>query len=126
MNRIRKSNRPAAAALVVLLPLCITLFIPCPSRADMAAEIEHLFVYIATSGCTFNRNGDHHNSSDAGEHLRKKYGHTKRWVKTSEDFIRITATKSSITGQPYTVICDGVETPTAQWLADELARFRKN
>jgi hypothetical protein len=101
-------------------------FHPGPSHAGMASEIDHLLAYIETSGCTFNRNGTIHNSQDASEHIRKKYTHTKRYIKTTEDFIQYAATKSSISGKPYQVTCEGFEIPTAKWLADELARFRKN
>lgn len=92
----------------------------------MEQEIDHLLRYIETSGCTFDRNATIHDSRDAGAHIRKKYDHTKRWIKSTEDFIRYAATKSSISGRPYRVVCEGVEMPTAEWLADELARFRDN
>ena len=92
--------------------------------AEMETEIEHLLCYIETSGCTFNRNGAIHASEEAGEHIRKKYAYAKRWIKTTEDFIKHAATKSSVSGKAYTVSCDGVEMPTAKWLEEELLRFR--
>ncbi|MBW2176599.1 MAG: DUF5329 domain-containing protein [Deltaproteobacteria bacterium] len=94
-------------------------------RADMGSEIDHLLNYIETSGCTFIRNGKSHSSRDAGEHIRKKYSYTKRRVKTTEDFIRYAATESSLSGRPYEVVCDGTEKATAEWLVEELIRFRK-
>ena len=92
----------------------------------MEQEIDHLLRYIETSGCTFSRNGTNHDSRDAGTHIRKKYAYATRWIRSTEDFIRYAATKSSTSGRPYLVICDGVEVPTAEWLADELTRFRDN
>ena len=92
----------------------------------MDTEINHLLKYIEDSGCTFNRNGTNHDSRDASEHIRKKYAHVNRRVGSTEDFIRYAATESSMSGQPYTVICEGVEKKTAEWLADELARSRDN
>jgi len=103
--------------------MCLPLLVA-SSQADTATEIEHLFEYIASSGCIFIRSGNGHDNAAAVAHLRMKYTHAKRWVKTTEDFIRYTATKSSMTGRPYKVICDDVETPTAQWLTNELERFR--
>ena len=91
----------------------------------MVSEIDHLLQYIETAGCTFHRNGKLYDSQDASEHIRKKYAHTKRWIKTSEDFILYAATKSSVSGRPYQVTCDGIEMETAEWIADELDRFRK-
>ena len=123
MKPTRKPNHQIVIALILALPTCLLLFVP-SSQADTATEIEHLFEYIASSSCTFVRNGSGHNNAAAVAHLRKKYTYTKRWVKTAEEFIRYTATKSSMTGRPYKVICDEVETPTAQWLTDELERFR--
>jgi len=54
-----------------------------------------------------------------------KYEYTKRWIKSAEDFIKYTATKSSMSGRPYTVRCDGREILCAEWLSEELNRFRK-
>ena len=107
-----------------MLCLCLSLCPPA-ARANTDAEIEHLLQYIETSGCTFHRNGKVHDSRDAGAHIRKKYTHTKRWIKTTEDFIQYAATQSSMSGQPYQVTCNGIKIPTAQWLSDELARLRK-
>ena len=90
----------------------------------MISEIDHLIHYLETSNCTFIRNAKTHNSQDASEHIQKKYAHTKRWIKSTEDFIKYAATESSMSGRPYYVECDGVKTPTAQWLTEELARFR--
>jgi len=124
MNRFLNFNGFVASSLAVILALCIT-FHPCLSHAGMESEIDHLLEYIETSGCTFNRNGTIHDGQDAGEHIRKKYAHTKRYIKTTADFIQYAATKSSMSGKPYQVTCEGIETPTAKWLSDELARFRK-
>ena len=123
MKPTRKHSRWVLTTLTLALPIWLLLFAP-SSQADTATEIGHLFEYIAWSGCAFIRNGSPYDNAAAVAHLRKKYTHTKRWVKTSEEFIRYTATKSSMTGRNYSVICNGVETPTAQWLTDELERFR--
>ena len=90
----------------------------------MDAEIDHLLAFIDTSNCTFIRNGKTHENKEAGAHIRRKYGHIKSRVKATEDFIRYAATKSSMTGQPYQVICNGKEIATAEWLTRELHRFR--
>jgi hypothetical protein len=109
--------------LVVVLLLYIT-FHPYASHADMGSEIEHLIQYIAASGCRFIRNDKIHDNQNASQHIRKKYDHTKRWIKTTEDFIKYAATESSMSGRPYQVECNGIKTPTAEWLTEELARFR--
>lgn len=116
----------AGLAIVAMAFLCSIVFLPCLSHAGMEEEIEHLFSYIKTSGCTFNRNDNIYDGEEAGEHIRKKYAYAKRWIKTTEDFIRHAATKSSMSGKPYLVTCDGVEMPTAKWLKEELFRVRGN
>jgi hypothetical protein len=99
--------------------------LPSRSLAGTDSEIEHLLKYIETSDCRFDRNGNLYNGPEAARHIRTKYARTKRWIKSSGDFIRYAATESSMTGRPYKVICKGVETTTAQWLRDELARYRE-
>ncbi len=102
----------------------IIVFYPCTSHADMGLEIEHLLQYIDTSDCSFIRNGKSHDSIDASAHIRKKYAHIKSRIKTTEDFIQYAATKSSLSGRPYQVICNKDKMATAEWLAQELYRFR--
>ena len=90
----------------------------------MGEEIEHLLQYIDASHCSFIRNGKAHDSSDAVAHIRKKYAYIKSRIKTTEDFIQYAATKSSVSGQAYEVICDNKKLATAEWLEQELSRFR--
>ena len=90
----------------------------------MGAEIEHLLHYIDTSDCSFIRNGKPYDSIDAGAHIRKKYAYIKSRIKTTEDFIQYAATKSSLSGRPYQVICNKEKIATAEWLAQALDRFR--
>ena len=119
MRRQNALMLPTAAILMVITCLFT------PVQAAMEAEIDHLLRYIETSDCEFNRNGSIHNSQDAGKHIRRKYAHTKRWVKSTEAFITYAATKSSTTGNTYKVICSELEMPTAEWLREELGRFRE-
>ena len=108
----------------IIMSLFIGLF-PFTSQADMDSEIDHLLQYIETSDCTFIRNEEIHDSQDAGEHIRNKYAYVKKRIKSAEDFIRYAATKSSMSGKPYQVICNGIKMPTAEWLTDELSRYRE-
>lgn len=124
MIRMSRFSQRYAIPFAVILCLCLAFFSH-PAHADMEAEIEYLLLYIESSNCTFHRNGKIHDNKDASAHIRKKYNHTKRWINSTEDFIEYAATKSSISGDPYQVICDGIQLPTATWLTEELARFRK-
>ena len=109
---------------IIGLVWCVALLYPLLSHADMVKEIDHLLAYIDTSDCAFIRNGKRHDSREAGTHIRRKYDHIKNRVSSAEDFIRYAATRSSVSGRPYLVICDNEEMTTAEWLARELDRFR--
>jgi len=92
--------------------------------ADTTGEIDHLLGFIGSSDCVFVRNGDEYDAAGAKSHIERKYGYAKRWIETTEQFIEYTATKSSVSGEPYRVICAGREEPSSAWLLGELARFR--
>jgi len=93
-----------------------------PSQASI--EIEHLLQFVASSGCTFHRNGSDHDSVDAADHMRLKYGRGKRYADTAEHFIDRLASKSSWTGKTYTVTCADQTEPSGEWLSRELGRYR--
>lgn len=108
------------------------LFISCCCRAGeppsaVKQEIEHLFSYLETSGCQFNRNGSWYAAPDAVAHIRKKYDYLadKNLVKTAEFFIEKAASQSSMSGKPYWVRCAGqAETLSSLWFGNELKAYR--
>jgi hypothetical protein len=110
---------------IAFLIIAIIVIAPLESQADTELEIKHIIEYIESSKCTFIRNGKEYNTKEALEHILNKYEYTKRWIKSAEDFIEYTASKSSMSGRPYTVRCDGGEFLSAEWLLKELERFRK-
>ena len=90
----------------------------------MEDEINHLLNYIGSSGCIFIRNNSRHNSEQAVHHIEKKYNYLKNRIKKTEDFIDGAASRSSVTGRPYMIICGNIEMKTADWLRAELVRYR--
>lgn len=91
------------------------------------AEIGHLLGYLGASGCEFFRNGTWSTAAKARTHLQRKLDYLlkKDLVDTAEHFIERAATESSRSGEAYRVRCPGAaETPSASWLAEELARYR--
>jgi hypothetical protein len=112
--------RRAAAGLFCLLML-LSFHISC--AAGTTEEIESLLLFIEQSECTFVRNSNHYDALKAREHIEKKYEYYKERITTAEDFIRYSATKSSITGEPYRVICHGENIITSDWLKAELAQL---
>ena len=80
---------------------------------------------MAASPCTFVRNGSDHTGPEARDHMQLKYDHARRRVKTAEDFIRLAASQSSMTGRPYLVRCaDEPEATSRDWLLERLLGFR--
>jgi hypothetical protein len=100
---------------------------PVPAAStDTDREIAHLLDYIQSSGCTFVRNGSQSDAATARAHVARKYDYVKSRVRSAEDFIRLAATQSSISGEPYHVRCGGQDSLTGAWLMQELAGYRRS
>jgi hypothetical protein len=121
--------RPPMAAMIVALALLLVPAARAEPPAQVQIEVNFLLGYVDGSGCEFYRNGSWHDAKEAEAHLRDKYKFlvARNLVNTTEQFIERVATKSSISGEPYGVRCNGGATvASSQWLRDELARFRKS
>ena len=96
------------------------------ARAESLDEsINYLLDYVAHSDATFIRNGESHTPGEAVKHIKAKYQHFKNEIKTPEDFIRLSASKSLLSGQPYLVrTSDGKEMRLDEWLTDALKKHR--
>jgi len=76
------------------------------------------------SGATFVRNGTEHNSKDAAKHLRLKLEKAGNRVKTAEDFIKLCASKSYMTNQPYMIkYTDGKMVASETYLRNKLKEY---
>jgi hypothetical protein len=98
-----------------------------PAMAEESLEqtINYLIGYVADAKVTFIRNGATHTPAEGVQHIKAKYAHFKNEIKTPEDFIRLSASKSLLTGKPYLVrFPDGKEMPLDAWLTDALRRHR--
>jgi hypothetical protein len=90
-------------------------------------EINQLFVALENSKCEFNRNGSWYNAQKATEHLRRKYDYLlqKGLVTSTESFIDLAATKSSLSGKPYLVRCGNAQPiPSKSWFTGKLKELR--
>lgn len=87
-------------------------------------EVEYLLNFIANSHCIIDRNGSQHNGQDALAHIQKKYSYFRDDITSTESFIEYSASKSTLSGKNYTVVCDDQRQTTQQWLLDELATYR--
>ena len=95
-------------------------------QEDLEAAIAHLLEFVRTADVVFIRNGKEHSAEDATEHIEKKYNHYKKKIKTPEDFIEKSATKSMMSGKLYEIrLKDGTVITCRDWLTAELARYRE-
>lgn len=116
------------AILIAALSLAVLFAMGGAAAQDRAeAEIQGLIEAVQVSGCEFERNGKRYDSLEAADHMRLKYRRGKRYAKTVEQFIDRLASKSSISGRPYVIICaDSGEHTAKQWLEIELAAQRSS
>ena len=103
------------------------LFISGGAFASTTDEINHLLNFVSSSSCNFERNGSTHPAAKAVEHIKKKYDYYEDDIVSAEDFIKYSATKSTMSGKQYQIHCEGKKTITSKaWLLTELERFRLN
>lgn len=96
------------------------------TQADYKTEIAHLLEYVKTTECKYIRNGTSHNGTEAVSHIQKKYDYFKNDIGSAEDFIRLSATKSTMSGSKYYIRCAGLpKVESGKWLLKELDRYRK-
>ena len=96
-----------------------------PSEAE-ARKIESLIRFVeARKDFRFVRNGSGYSAVQAGRFLRGKLESMGKNVATARQFIDQIASKSSTSGQPYTVETEGRNVPAAQFLGEELARIER-
>lgn len=88
-------------------------------------EVEHLINYLETSSCLMIRNGGSHEGAEAAKHVRRKYNYFRDDISSTEEFIELSATRSTMSSKPYEVHCPG-EPPmnSADWLLAELEVYR--
>ena len=125
--RIRRSLTGLACGLA-LLPASFLSSMAVAAPSEIAVkEINHLLEHVAESGCEFYRNGSWYDGNRGQAHLRDKYQWlvNRGMISAAADFIDKAASQSSLSGLAYKVRCKGQqETPTKQWLSDELQRYR--
>lgn len=87
--------------------------------------IDYLLTSVSTSDATFIRNGTSYTPAEAAAHIKAKYQHFKSDIKTPEDFIRLCASKSLVSGKSYLVRTpDGKEMTLSEWLTHALETHR--
>jgi hypothetical protein len=111
--------------LLVASAFAFALVTQTMAKESLEQTIDYLLHKIETSKATFIRNGKEHTPAEAVSHIREKYDHFKEEIKTPEDFIRLSASKSLLTGQPYLVRTPhGKEMHLDAWLTEALKAHR--
>ena len=113
--------RIGLAGTLFSMLICLSL---ASAEDPIQAEIAHLLAFVRSSECVFIRNGKNYEGHDAETHIKRKYNHFKDLIATAEDFIQLTATRSTLSGQVYMVHCGEREIPSGTWLQTELKAFR--
>jgi hypothetical protein len=103
------------------------LVIAAPTPAPVRTEIDALLTGLQSSGCQFNRNDSWYSGAEAKDHLLRKlrYIEGRDTIQSTEQFIELTASRSSSSGQAYQVRCDGQASVASQdWLTRQLTVIR--
>ena len=94
--------------------------------ADTETEIEHLLKFVASTSCQYERNGTLYDGAEAKSHIQKKYDHFRHKIKSSEEFIKYSATNSTMSGKKYKIHCENTPIQnSSDWLLDELKKYRQ-
>jgi hypothetical protein len=90
-------------------------------------KIQYLIATIETlPNAQFIRNGTPYDAKSAADHLRLKLRLAGSRVATAEDFIRLCASVSSVSGSPYQIrFADGVTVASAAFLRQKLLEFER-
>jgi len=111
--------------IVVLVGLAVLTRVDAGVPIEMRKEVDHLFTYIKESKCVIERNGTKHPAVEAVDHIKEKYDYFRDKIKSTEDFIEYSATKSTTSDKPYLVYCEGQRVvPSKEWLLKELTEYR--
>jgi len=98
-----------------------------PLAPAARAEVDALLSRLEASGCDFNRNGTWHKAAEVKPHLLRKlkYLEDRGAVQTTEQFIELAASGSSMSGEPYLVKCgSAAAVRSATWLSSQLQAMR--
>jgi hypothetical protein len=94
--------------------------------ATEAQKIEYLIRSVEQlSNAKFIRNGSAYEAKAAADHLRMKLREAGRHCSTAEDFIRVCASKSSMSGKPYQIrFADGTMVTSEAFLREKLKQLK--
>ena len=115
---------------VAIVTIAVMALLSMDARSDVPDadrhEVLHLLEYLRNSDCAMERNGKKHDSEDAYSHVKRKYEYFRDEIRTSEDFIAYSASKSTMSGKFYRIFCENESAVlTRDWLLEELHDYRE-
>jgi len=119
---------PRIRCLLALLVLAIGARAQAADRAPPEnRKIQYLIATIeALSNAQFIRNGTVYDARSAADHLRFKLQRAGSRVTTAEDFIRLCASASSVSGSPYQIkFADGSIVTSEAFLRQKLLEYEQ-
>jgi hypothetical protein len=112
--------------LFIFLLAFTTVALCAADTEPVSKTVDYLIAQVEKSDCKFIRNSDEHTAKEAAQHMRRKYDHFKKEIKTPEDFIEKCASKSELSGKPYTVRkSDGSMVKCEDWMRGLLSEHQK-
>jgi hypothetical protein len=127
-----RPNRSAALRVLLILAagsIVAVAAVAAPLPPSARVEIDQLLSNLESSGCELGRSGEWYTGAEAKSHLLRKlqYLEDHGTVQSTEQFIELAATGSSMSGRPYPVRCTkGAPVPSATWLRLQLQALRKS
>jgi len=105
--------------------LTFAFLVTVAAQTFAGVSLDQIITYLikrdAMSNASFLRSGVSHTADKAVQHVQAKYEPLQSQIKTPEDFIRLAASNSLLTGQPYLVRTpDGKEMHLDAWLTEAL------
>ena len=113
--------------ILITIFVIMVLFATAVSAQDNIEKkkIDFLISSIANlKEAKFIRNGLEYDCKEAAKHLRMKLEKAGSYVQTADDFIRICASQSYITGKPYMIrLSNGKTIKSEEFLREKLKEY---
>jgi len=112
---------------IIRLLVVLLVFLSNAAFADMQKEIMYLLDFVANTACKYERNGTLYGGIEAQAHIKNKYYYFIEKISSAEDFIKYSATRSTLSGEKYKIFCEDMPVQySGEWLLEALKDFRQN
>jgi Family of unknown function (DUF5329) len=123
-----KFNKENIKNILIIVFVILTLFVGPAIAQDNIEEkkIEFLISSVENlKGAIFIRNDMEYDGKQAALHLRMKLQKAGDYVQTADDFIRLCASQSSISGKPYLIrLSDGKTITAEEYFREKIREYK--